>query len=384
MSSPPRSSPVGQGATALARASQPHAPRSCTEFGAAATRAGATCAPRRADASRSCTGRPMRGAEVRRVRANALTGQYGPAATSTGDVGGTRGRSCSFDAAAGAPGPSRPGRAAAHRRAGPAGRARRRRRRGRRRARLRRRPDEHHLRGRAGQRHLRRRHRVRDRLRAGQRLRRRQVPPRRPGDPRRRPRPSSSTRSRPPPASSCPTPAATRFQRRRRQRRVRPGDPAPRAGRRHGGAQLDPVPPRGPADPRRDEQGRHEGAAGHRRARSTPPTSTTRTCPTTACSPIPINKLTNARIVQGLSDGTFRPGTTVTRGQLAQFVAKGIEETHRQAHWLPTLTDPDWTTLRGTLEHRRVSLPGPAGGQRAAVEARRPPGRSSTPTTPAG
>ncbi len=73
----------------------------------------------------------------------------------------------------------------------------------------------------------------------------------------------------------------------------------------------------------------------------------------------PINKLTNARIVQGLTDGTFRPGTTVTRGQLAQFVAKGIEETHRQAHWLPTLTDPDWTTLRGTLEHRRVSLPGP-------------------------
>ena len=74
---------------------------------------------------------------------------------------------------------------------------------------------------------------------------------------------------------------------------------------------------------------------------------------------VPINKLTNARIVQGLSDGTFRPGNTVTRGQLAQFVAKGLEEAHRQAHWLPTLTDPDWTTLRGTLEHRRISLPGP-------------------------
>lgn len=72
-----------------------------------------------------------------------------------------------------------------------------------------------------------------------------------------------------------------------------------------------------------------------------------------------ISQLTNARIVQGLGDGRFGPGMPVTRGQLAKFVGNSIEALHDEQRWLPTISDPAWTSLHGSLEHRRVSLPGP-------------------------
>lgn len=73
----------------------------------------------------------------------------------------------------------------------------------------------------------------------------------------------------------------------------------------------------------------------------------------------PISKLTNAEVVEGLGDGLFGPGQPVTRAQLARFVATSLEVAHRQGLWLPTVADPQWTPLRGSAEHLRVSLPGP-------------------------
>jgi hypothetical protein len=72
-----------------------------------------------------------------------------------------------------------------------------------------------------------------------------------------------------------------------------------------------------------------------------------------------ISKLTNASIVRGTGDGLFEPNAPVTRGQLAQFIAKTIEATAVHATWLPTEDDPQWTTLRGSLQHLRTSIAGP-------------------------
>ncbi|MFA9446083.1 S-layer homology domain-containing protein [Egicoccus sp. AB-alg6-2] len=46
-----------------------------------------------------------------------------------------------------------------------------------------------------------------------------------------------------------------------------------------------------------------------------------------------INKLTEAGIVRGFGDGTYRPGANVTRQQMAQFIILGAAELHEQGLW---------------------------------------------------
>lgn len=51
---------------------------------------------------------------------------------------------------------------------------------------------------------------------------------------------------------------------------------------------------------------------------------------------VPIGALAGTGITGGLADGTFRPGATVTRGQLATFLLRGADYLDRHQRWEPT------------------------------------------------
>jgi hypothetical protein len=53
-----------------------------------------------------------------------------------------------------------------------------------------------------------------------------------------------------------------------------------------------------------------------------------------------INKLTEAGVVRGFTDGTYRPGANVTRQQMAQFIILAAAELHAQGLWEGEFVEP--------------------------------------------
>lgn len=79
-----------------------------------------------------------------------------------------------------------------------------------------------------------------------------------------------------------------------------------------------------------------------------------------------ISELTNAKIVGGYPDGTFRPNAPVTRAELAAFLARSAQYAADHGAFLPVagpIGAGDWSTLRGSLEHARTSRRISAGPQ---------------------